>query len=470
MSQTIQYDKNPAAEGAAVRVSRAAATPTIATDTFTSWPPQGTKSHKLVATATTDAVVGLPNADRPAAAAGQIWSARATIRNSTAGSRTVQLVLRYYDTAGATLGTSLSAVAAGGTFAASEIRVVSINGAIAPVGTASIDLQVQRLAGGGAAAADAVHFDQVTLTNTAAAMAYKDPAFDVFGVWTGTANASTQRYYTPVLTATPVNDDLPAPRMLVFVDDLPPAVNVLTLSRTAENRTENVRGAVLVSVAGGFSRPDFSAPFGIPAAWRAHLFVGTTDVGFTDTVTAQLDSDGCYVHNPIDPTGSIRIDIADTSGRALTRPTDGEVFYPEGRSLGVLVSGRRRGLKGVDMYFSTTSADVAAKFEAMLGGYNDDDQTVPVLCIRTPPWIDIPRTFYAAVLELTKKPVNVHMGGNLREWESSVDEMSPFAPGIVVALLTRDDISAFFSTRNAVQAAYASRTAIDRDYAKAGTA
>lgn len=468
MSQVIQYDKNPAAEGAAARVSRSAATPSLSVDAFASWPPQGTRSHKLVATATTDAIVGLPNADRPAAAAGQQWSARATIRNSAAAARTILLGIRFYNTAGATLGTSLAAFTEGGIFAAAEIRVVSINGVVAPVGTASVDVQVQRSAGG--ATGDVVHSDQVTLTNTAAAMAYKDPAFDVFGIWTGPANASTQRYFTPVLTATPVDDSAPAPRMIVLVDDLPPAVNALTLSRTAENRTEDVRGAIRVSVSSGFSRPDFTAPFGVPSIYRARMYVGTVDVGWTDTVTAQLDSEDCWVHNPLDPTGAVLIDIADSSGRALTRPTTGEVFYPENRSLGVLVSGRRRGLEGVEMFFSTTSVEVAAKFEAMLGGYNDDDQTIPILCIRTPPWIDIPRTFYAWIQALTKKPINVHMGGTLREWEGSGDEMAPPAPGLVVALLTRDDISAYYATRNALSAAYATRTAIDRDYSKAGTA
>jgi hypothetical protein len=297
---------------------------------------------------------------------------------------------------------------------------------------------------------------------------YFDGDTSLMSFWSGTANASTSTLYTPVLTATPYTDAAPAPRVVVTVDDLPPAITTLTMFRLADGRTFKVRGAINVPVAGGFALPDVEAPFQVASAYRVQMFAAGIDQGYSVTVSATLAVTDCWVHNTLDPTGAVMIDVTDASGKSLNRPIDGEVFYPEGRSLGVLISGRRRGLQGVDMFFSTLDTTVATKFEAMLGGYEDTDQMIPILCVRTPPYIDIPRTFYAGMLSPRRLPINVHMGGTLRNWAATADELAPPAPGLVVALLSRDDIDFFYATRNAVDAAYSSRLALDRDYTKAG--
>jgi len=471
MTQVVQHDKNPSAEGAAARVSRAAATPSLATDTFTSWPPDGTRSHKLVATATTIASIGLPNADRPAAAAGETWSAAATIRNSNAGSRQVTLAIVFYNTAGATLGTALLTVPTTAVLTAGEVRTLKVNGAIAPAGTASVDLQVSRDAGTGAAISDAVHADKHTLTKTALAVDYLSPADTPLATWSSTAHASTQVYWTPVTTLSPLTTALPAPRIQVLIDDLPPGVASITLYRQADGRSFRVRGAVKVPVAGAFQTLDLEAPFGLASTYRAAMFTSLgIEVGYTDPAVTTLAVNEVWVHNPLDPANAIQIDLDDKSGRSLTRPITGELYQPEQRPLAVLITTNRRGLERVELYFSTDDSVAAEKFESMFGGYDEDEQLVPVLCVRVPGYIDLPRPLFAGALEPVRMPINIHMGGSLREWQVSADEAEPPFPGIVVALLTRNDIDAFFSTRNALDAAYASRTAIDRDYSKAGTA
>lgn len=469
--QIVQYDKNPSGEGAAARVSRVGATPTTTTDTFTSWPPIGTKSHKLVATATTIATVGLPNADRPAATVGTVWSCKATVRNSAATSRSITVSIVFYDTAGATLGAALLTVSDTKTVAAGAIVEFTVTAATAPALTASVDVQVSRNAGGGAAISDPVHVDKVTLTKTAAAQAYRDPSTDSFATWSGTADASTQVYWVPAVTVTAVPANMPAPCITVLVDDLPPAVTRLTLYRTAGGRSMRVRGAVAVTVSSGFSTQDLEAPFQIPSDYRAEMFnVAGASLGFTDTATDTLLVDECWVHNPLDPAGATAIDITDTSGRSITRPVRGKRYTPEGRALGVLITGRRGGVQGVELSFETDDTTVAEKFEAMFGGYDDDDQQIPVICIRTPPFLDLPSPFFAGGLSPTRHPINVHMGGSLRGWDLSADETAPPFAGIVVALLRRDDIDYAFATRTLMDAAYANRLAVDRDYSKAGTA
>ena len=272
------------------------------------------------------------------------------------------------------------------------------------------------------------------------------------------------------IVTTPLTDLTPAPRVLVEVNNIAVGAATLTLFRQAEGRTFRVRGAVRVPVSSAFATLDLEAPFGVEIGYRVELFdAGGLSLGFSNTTLTQLNVDLCYVHNPMNPSGSIQIDLSDTSGRALTRTTSGEIFHPEQRVVGLLISGTRRGLEAVSLYFSTDDPQVAEKFEAMLGGYSiADSDVVPILCVRTPPLTDLPRTFFAAVMQATRRPVNVHMGGTLREWETEADEASPPAPGLIVPLLTRDDIDAFFATRNALDAAYGARTDIDRDYSKAG--
>lgn len=469
MTQTTQYDKNPSAEGATARVNRTGATVSLSTDTATSWPPLGTYSHKIVATGTAIATSGLPNADRPAAASGEVWSVTAEVRSAQA--RNVALSIVFYNTAGATLGTALGTTSDTDAFTAGEIRTMRVDGAVAPASTASVDVQVSRNAGGGAATSDAVYVDMVSLTKTASAVAYRDPTSNVFATWDGTANASTQTYWDPSFTLTGEPANLPAPCITVLIDDIPSGVASLTLYRTAGARTFKVRGAVNVAVAGGFSTQDLEAPFQVQSDYRAEMFdVNGDSVGFTVTDSETLDVDACWVHNPLDPSGATQIDITDSSGKSITRPISGRKYNPQNRALGVLITGRRRGVEGVQLIFESDDSTVAEKFEAMFGGYEDDDQQVPVVCIRAVPFLDLPMPFFAGALAPSKRPINVHMGGSLRQWDVEADEAAAPFPGVVVALLRRMDIDYAFASRNAADAAYGSRLEADRDYSKAGIA
>lgn len=472
MSQTINYDKNPSAEGAAARVSRVAATTSLSADTFTSWPPSGTKSHKLVATAATVSTAGLPNADRPAASSGQVWSARCVVRNSAAGVRTIAVRIVFYDTAGATLGTALSgSVTTSSAFAAGEIKTVTVIGAVAPASTASVDLQVERTAAGLAATSDPVHADQFTLTQTADALLFADPSDSSFTVWSGATDASTSIYYVPEITLDPLTDAAPSPRCIVTIDDMPPAVDQITLFRYQQGRTFKVRGSVLIGVDLGYSTPDVEAPFQRAFEYRAQMFgAGGADLGFTVAAASYLDVTDCWIHNPTDPEGALLIDITDSSGRSIVRPSDGQIVYPQNRQLGVLIAGPRRGITGTELYFESDTVAAADTFQAMLGSYADDDPTVPILCIRTPPLLRLPSTLFAAVQNLSENAINAHMSGDLTGWSATVDEVSPPFPGLVVPLLTRDDIDIFFATRALMDAAYLRRIDIDRDYSKAGLA
>lgn len=301
---------------------------------------------------------------------------------------------------------------------------------------------------------------------------YVDGSLGSLYAWDGTAHASTSAMYVPVVQATAIADDnAPGPRILVTFDDLPPTVTSLTVYRDSDRRTWKTRGAVDVVVAGGFSLVDVEAPFGVVSTYRAQMFLGTADGGYTSTASATCESDVPWIHNPLEPGGAAQIDVDHSSARSLVRPTDGSLEHAENRVLGIVVAGPRRGLKGVQLMLSTDSLEVADALQTMLGGYDENDQKIPVLCIRTPRFDRLPRTFFAAVFSLEEKPVTVHMGGTLIEFSAGdVNEASPPFPGLIIPLLTRDDIDASFASRNAIDAAYLRRLDVDRDYSKAGTA
>lgn len=270
-------------------------------------------------------------------------------------------------------------------------------------------------------------------------------------------------------TVTALADAAPCPRVEVLIDGLDPAVASLTLWRVAEGRQVQVRGAVKVPVSSGFQILDVEAGFQVDTQYRAELFdADGNSLGFTaNSATVVLDVDATWVHNPVDPAGAVQIDLSDRSAQELSRPIGGTRYEVEQRTLAVFVTSRRSGLIGVDLFFSTADPQTAAAFEAMLGDYTT--VRVPILCVRTAPFLDIPRTFYAAVLSPTRKPVNVHMGGSLIEWDAQADEAAPPFPGIVIPLLSRDDVDAAYATRDLLDAAYPTRLDIDRDYSLVGT-
>lgn len=133
---------NPLFFGSSAPVNQANTTASI--DTYS-----GSLMAKAVASSTANASMRLmPNEDRWAVSAGQFVYAAFTGYNAAAGSRTFQAVMRFYDTAGATLGTQLLAVT-GGTVAigAGASTLMSVSGT-APAFTQSVSVAFQRDATG----------------------------------------------------------------------------------------------------------------------------------------------------------------------------------------------------------------------------------------------------------------------------------------------------------------------------------
>ncbi|QIS38607.1 hypothetical protein [Clavibacter capsici] len=274
----------------------------------------------------------------------------------------------------------------------------------------------------------------------------------------------------PVLTA--FADAAPCPRVLVSFAGFGPGTAFVTVFRIAGGRTFRVRGAVMAAVAGGFSRFDYEAPFGLELFYRAEMFDASgVSLGFTGAASVTLDVLETWVHNPLDPAGATTIAFRDNALRELTRPSEGQVYYPQGRRVGVVVSGQRRGLSGVVLDLIVDSVAQANRFQVIAGGGYDASMP-PVGCFRVgaADRVRVPRPLFASLLEVSEQDMNYVLGGTQITFAVQGDEVAPPAEALIIPLLTRADVDAFYNSRAAVKADNLTRGDVSRRYELAGYA
>ncbi|ERG63544.1 hypothetical protein L332_03640 [Agrococcus pavilionensis RW1] len=282
----------------------------------------------------------------------------------------------------------------------------------------------------------------------------------------------------PLLT--PMSDDVPCPRVVVLVSSLPSSAVTATLFRwigTDEGsaRREEVRGAFRVSVAGVLSVVDFEVPLDVDVAYQAALYnaagniVEWTDAASTMVVSPRWN-DGrrrVLVQNPLDPRTAMWVQFGGDAASSVVKPTPGQVVWPEGRRLGLVQGGRRRGMVGVPLDFVTETYEDRERFDALFG--TAETPRMPILCIRIPRELyrtGLPPVWFAAVLEPTA--VHRHWSDEVL-WRIVADEVAPPVPTLVTPALRRADIAAYYGSRQAVRAGNSSRLALSRRFEIAGS-
>jgi len=281
---------------------------------------------------------------------------------------------------------------------------------------------------------------------------------------------------TTTVTLTTVDEDslagAPAPHIDVLVDSIDVGVSFVTVWRTVNGRALKVRGLVNVASSSAVTARDFEAPFGVECSYRVEQFdSGGLFVSYSAATTATLPSPTVgtmWVHNPLDPSTSVAVMVLSGAASEITRPSSAEVFRIPGRSVGVAITGTRHGVEGVVLDCMTETSVDGAKFDALFGAYDDD--TVPILCVRTRPEMLLPPTLFALVASPRAVPLDNRHGGTAISWLVNGDEVAPPAEAIIVALLDYADFTAFYATYAAFTAAYADYTDASRDYTIAGTA
>lgn len=270
--------------------------------------------------------------------------------------------------------------------------------------------------------------------------------------------------YAPTLTFQPSSVSGP-PRVEVLFSSLAPGAASVSVYRLADRREFLVRGAVRASTAGQFSRVDNEVPFGVPATYRAEMFNESGgSLGFTDSASITVAESGTWLHNPLDPAGAVRVEFRDNAARDLSRPAEGDVFYPMGRRVGLVIGGQRRGLSGVQLDVIVDDVESADRVQAMLGDYQV--QTTPVLCFRVGAFdrVRLPKPLFASVFDLREQDLTYVLGGTQIAFEIQGNEVSPPTPALFISLLTRADVNAYYASRGDVDAYNLTRLSVARNY------
>lgn len=273
-------------------------------------------------------------------------------------------------------------------------------------------------------------------------------------------------------TLTPLPDMGPVPRVLVDVPvvEFPAGSVTVSLKRTCEGRTMDVRGGQRLPATSPMIVVDTEAAFNIPSEYTAFGYdslgnvVGSWPVG-----SVVLEFDGTVVQQPLDPRLSVQVRRMLSTASEISRETPGELVYAQGRVLPGLVGlGPRRGVQGVTLdLFVSTHLDADALQET-LGTW--DTPQLPIWLVRTPPGQRIPRVFFCHVPRLTEVSINGHIGMEYVQLSADVTEIAPPAAGIAATAVTHSDVKVFFSTHTEVKAQYATHSDIKRDTSLIGAA
>lgn len=272
----------------------------------------------------------------------------------------------------------------------------------------------------------------------------------------------------PILTA--YLDAAPAPRVEVFFPSLEPGTATVTVYRLAGGREFQMRGAVKAATAGTLTRIDLEVPFNMPVTYRAEQFGATgQSLGFTATGTIIVPSSDTWMHNPLDPQGSIAVSLGGETARVIRRPTPGVVSRPRGRKVGVVLSEPRQGVTGIAIEVRTSNDDDADSVQAMFG----DDGMPAVVCLRLGERdgkMRVPQPLFLSVLDVPEVDLNRQWGGYEISHPIEGDEVAPPVPGLFVPVLRAMDINVSFATAALVNSSHLTAADVNRRYDLAGAA
>lgn len=271
-------------------------------------------------------------------------------------------------------------------------------------------------------------------------------------------------------TLTVYSDAAPCPRVEVFFSSFDAGTASVTVYRLAGGQERQVRGAVRAPTGGTFTRIDFEVPFNVPATYRAEQFnAAGVSLGFTPSAAVTVASDETWMHNPLDPQGSVVVFFGDDGGWSVTRPTPGVVSHPKGRRVGVVLSEPRQGVSGLKLTVRTSTDADADRVQAMCG----DNGMPPVLCVRLgvkDQRLRVPQPLFLSALAVAEVDMDTRWGGSELAHMVDGDEVDPPIPGLFVPLLRAKDINVSFATAAAVNAGHLRASDVNRRYDLAGAA
>lgn len=273
------------------------------------------------------------------------------------------------------------------------------------------------------------------------------------------------------------------PELTVFSDELGPRVEVAfgslpagavfaTVMRTTGRQTLAVRGAKRKRVGGKLAVIDYEVPFDLESEYRAIAFdaEGTQleATGSSRITVAAEHQEFARIHNPLDPRTSVLVRFEASAVPRRSKHFDGSILRPLGRRVGVVASSGRSGYRGLAVDIIAETFEVSERVDALFG--DGETSMLPVLCVRASQGdrrLRLPPVLFLGVLSPDAEGFGVD---DAEIWRLTGDEVAPPVQGIVMTLLRRRDIAAFYGTRRQKAEQNASRFEVSRRYNLAGAA
>lgn len=271
--------------------------------------------------------------------------------------------------------------------------------------------------------------------------------------------------YEPTLSV--ISDTL-GPRVELVFTNVPVTATTATIYRTSGKQRMLVRGAVRTGIGGSFSRVDYEVPFDVASSYVATFYnPAGGEIGTSGAVVITVPSEHpsfVRIHNPLDPRTSVLVQLEEEALRKTGRSFGGTVHQPLGRQGGIVASTGRRGYEGLNLPVITMSVEESERFDALF------ENQLPILCFRLPGShrnFRMPPVLFASTLDPESEQwIDVQQA----VWHLKGDQVTPPAPGIILSLLRRKDVAAYYATRREKKAANASRLQVSRRYELAGIA
>lgn len=275
--------------------------------------------------------------------------------------------------------------------------------------------------------------------------------------------------FEPDLTV--FSDEL-GPRVEVAFGSLPVGAVFATIMRRSGKQSLPVRGAVRTRVGGALARLDYEVPFDVESEYHAVAFdasgvqIGVT--GSSRITVAAEHPEFARIHNPLDPRTSVRVRFEASAVPKRSKHFDGSILRPLGRRVGVVASSGRSGYRGLVIDVIAETFEQSEKVDALFG--DGDTPMLPVLCVRASQGdrrMRLPPVLFLGVLSPDAEGSGVD---DAEIWRLTGDEVAPPVQGIVMTLLRRRDIAAFYGTRRQKAEQNTSRFEVSRRYNLAGVA
>ena len=240
----------------------------------------------------------------------------------------------------------------------------------------------------------------------------------------------------------------PVPGVGVTISGLDPAApSVVTLYRQSPGRArEVVPGVNGRIVFGADFFVDYSVPLSVPVKYTFDV-----DGIVAASSTIQVDSDVCWLQDPVNPFNSTPLGLRSEQGipallggsfDSVTRTIPAEVTGIMGGSFPVALGGTRQAPSAVPLRIETNSVADSARLRSIF------DESYPVMLRTVAPITMVPAVMYLHA-EVTETPQVTTFIGNPDDhwiiWDLTVTVVRPPTSGVLVARLTYQDIADFYA-------------------------